>query len=340
MPDRALRIIATLALGLCGAAAGVALGIPAGALIGSSVLVAGLAAAGAPMMVPAPIRNLGFAVIGLSLGAGVTPDSFQRIGSWSLSLAILAVSIAATMLAVAAVLRRVYTLDPETALLSATPGTMSYVLAIAADGRGDAPTVLVLQVLRLLMLATILPILVVSVAAAPVLPPPAHVMAWSQLAGVLALVAMLGWLGARAGLPAAWLVAGMVVNGAAHAVGTVQGAAPAWMLFAGFAVTGAVLGARFTGLSLAVLRRLIVASVATVLLATAIAAAFAEVTHLVTGLPFGQTWIAYAPGGVEAMAAVGLALGYDPAFIAIHHLVRIGFLIAFLPVALRWNRTG
>jgi uncharacterized membrane protein AbrB (regulator of aidB expression) len=35
------------------------------------------------------------------------------------------------------------------------------------------------------------------------------------------------------------------------------------------------------------------------------------------------------------MAAIGLALGYDPAYVAVHHLVRIIFLLATMPVLLR-----
>ena len=41
------------------------------------------------------------------------------------------------------------------------------------------------------------------------------------------------------------------------------------------------------------------------------------------GLPFGQLWLAYAPGGVEAMAAMALALSLDPAFVGAHHVLRI-----------------
>ena len=40
-------------------------------------------------------------------------------------------------------------------------------------------------------------------------------------------------------------------------------------------------------------------------------------------MPFGKTWLAYAPGGVEAMAAMALALRLDPAFVGAHHVLRI-----------------
>jgi len=76
-----------------------------------------------------------------------------------------------------------------------------------------------------------------------------------------------------------------------------------------------------------------------VLLSSVIAALFAGGVAQLTGLPFGQVWVAYAPGGVEAMAAMALALGYDPAFIATHHLSRIVLLLFSLSLLLRLFRS-
>lgn len=63
-----------------------------------------------------------------------------------------------------------------------------------------------------------------------------------------------------------------------------------------------------------------------------IAALFAALAANILGLPFGQLWVSYAPGGVEAMVAMALSLGYDSAFVATHHLFRIILLIFILPV--------
>jgi uncharacterized membrane protein AbrB (regulator of aidB expression) len=54
-----------------------------------------------------------------------------------------------------------------------------------------------------------------------------------------------------------------------------------------------------------------------------------------TGLPLDLVTVAFAPGGVEAMAAVALALGLDPLFVGLHHLTRIFLLIGALPFVAR-----
>ena len=58
------------------------------------------------------------------------------------------------------------------------------------------------------------------------------------------------------------------------------------------------------------------------------------------GLPFGQVWVSYAPGGVEGMSAMALSLGYDPAYVATHHIFRLLLIIAVLPLFMRhWARS-
>lgn len=55
----------------------------------------------------------------------------------------------------------------------------------------------------------------------------------------------------------------------------------------------------------------------------------------ILSMSYGQVFVAFAPGGVEAMAAMALSLGYDPAFVAVHHLYRIILLIFLLPLILK-----
>jgi hypothetical protein len=99
-----------------------------------------------------------------------------------------------------------------------------------------------------------------------------------------------------------------------------------------------VIGARFTRIPLADIRRLISGALAVVIVSSLIAALFALFTANLLSLPFGQVWVSYAPGGVEAMAAMALSLGYDSAYVATHHLFRIILLIFTLPVLLKFFR--
>ncbi|MDT8326572.1 MAG: AbrB family transcriptional regulator, partial [Roseovarius sp.] len=285
---------------------------------------------------PDGLRDLAFATIGVSLGSGVSEEVLDQIGTWGISLSILIVSLIVTVLAGRLLLTRIFGLDAQTATLASSPGTMSNAVAIAAEGTGDATAVMFLQLMRVLALVILVPPLAVALEPAEAAPALLQAqMNLPALIGLLVTAMLLGMVGRRLGLPAASLLSGMVISSAAHAGGVVQGATPAWVIFAAFALTGAVLGSRMSRVTLSQISRYAFAGLSTVATAMIVSLIFALLAVELTTLPFSQIWIAYAPGGVEAMAAIGLSLGVDPAYVAVHHFVRIFALIFIVPITLK-----
>lgn len=332
-----LRIAALTSLAaLAGAGIAALLGVPAGALVGAMLAVALMAALGHAVTVPATVRDLAFLVIGISLGAGIDASVLPQLPGWSISLLGLAVALVATMAASTFVLQRVFAVDWQTAVLASAPGTLSNVVAIAVEGKGDASAVTILQLMRLMILVTLVPPLATMLGAPETAAGAARpVMPLLIFAGLLAVGLPLGRFAGRHGISAACLLTGIVLSGVAHGAGLIHGAAPSWMVFLGFTMTGAVLGTRISKVDLRSVLKLAGAGAVVVAMALGMALLFALVTQALTGLPLGQILIAYAPGGVEAMAAIGLALGYDPAFVAAHHFARILILLVLVPAFLR-----
>jgi hypothetical protein len=321
-------------IGLGGAVCAAQVGLPAAGLIGSSIAVAIAATFGVAMAIPQRLRDLAFGVIGISLGAGVQEDALRQIGSWSGSLILLALSLLATLLIGAALLRRGFGMDAETAFLASSPGTMSNAIAIALEGHGNVTTITILQVMRLLVLVAVVPPLATALDAETGMISYAAPMGLVPLAGLLVFTLGFGIPATLWKVPAACLLVGMIFSAVAHVFDIAHGPAPAWAIFIAFVITGTAVGTRLTSISPREL--LAMGRAGAVLIGTAIAVsmAFATLAATVTGLPWGQIWIAYAPGGVEAMAAIGLALGYDPAFVAIHHFARIVILVFMVPFLL------
>ena len=90
-----LRLVETLIIGAIG---GAALGLakfPAGWLSGAIISVAIAALARRPVRVPRILGQCANIVLGISLGASVTPDSVARMTSWPASLAVLALAMTA-----------------------------------------------------------------------------------------------------------------------------------------------------------------------------------------------------------------------------------------------------
>jgi membrane AbrB-like protein len=337
--DGARSLAVALAAGLAGAGGATLVGVPAAALIGSTVAVTLAAFLRLRPAIPGMLRNVAFLVIGVTLGAGVTPHFLSDIANWPVSLAMLAVTMAGVMVVSGALLQRGYGLDPVTARLATSPGALSYCLSLAASGIGDLRAVMVLQSLRLLVITLLLPPIIAVVGAGP---DAAGLHSLGEIgygasALILAVAFVAGLVGERVNLPAAYLLVGLTISAATHAAGLVEGRLPVPLTFLGFTVTGAVIGARFSGLTRQELSRLGSAGLAAASAALAISAVASLLTAWIVGLPFGQGWVAFAPGGVEAMSSMALSLGYDPVFVATHHVFRIVVLIAVMPLLLRFG---
>src|SRR4051812_19521830 len=82
----------TLLLAAVGALFFVWVNFPAGLICGSMVAVATAALAGRPMVVPGNLAKLTFFVIGISLGANVSPRTLHGIVDWPASMILISVS--------------------------------------------------------------------------------------------------------------------------------------------------------------------------------------------------------------------------------------------------------
>ena len=331
-------MLATLGLGTAGGGLSAALGLPAPWLAGSMMAVAAAALAGAPVNVPAPLRNAAFALLGASMGAAVTPETVAQMRAWPLSIAILAGSVVATMLVASTYLERVHGWDRPTARYSSVPGALTSVLILAATSKADLPRVAVAQSVRLFTLVALMPSLIrlwggdphAAAFAAPVSGTAPEVTA-TLAASALGAAAM-AWLRVPGGV----LLGAMVASAVLHGSGLAGGRLPPWLMVTGFIATGAVIGSRFRGTRLTILRNTVPGALGAVMLALALSALFAAGGQALLGLPFGQLWLAFAPGGVEAMAVMALALQLDPAFVGAHHVLRILGLNMTSPV---WGRS-
>ncbi len=152
------RLAETLLLAVAGGAAFGMLGIPAGWLSGAMLLVAMAALAGRPMTIPAPLTRAIFVLIGVSLGAVVTPETLQGMAVWPLSLAVLLVALVCMHAAATAYLVYFHRWDTVSALLAAAPGALSQVVAVSTETGADIRAVAIVQTMRVVIVSVGLPV--------------------------------------------------------------------------------------------------------------------------------------------------------------------------------------
>ena len=131
--------------------------MPAGLVSGSVLAVATAALLRRPTRVPLWLARICFVLIGMLLGAVVTPETLAGITTWPLSVALLMVSTICTMVVTTFYLRLAHGWDPLSALLGASPGAMAQVVALAAEFGADMRGVAIVQTMRVLVVTIGLP---------------------------------------------------------------------------------------------------------------------------------------------------------------------------------------
>jgi len=336
LPPDPATLAATLAIGAMGAVLALLLHLPAPYLTGPAALVTLAGVLGMRTRVPLALRDGCFLVIGMSMGTGVNPQILAAAAHWPLSLVTLSAALLLIFLGGAAILQRWLGFDRTSALLAATPGHLSYILSLSADTKSDLSTITVAQSLRVLILTLLVPLAVAVLTDADLSMSarPEGTMALIHLAAVLILAAIVGAGLKRTNMPAAFLMGGFIVSALSHGTGVTPGLVPGWLGIPSFAIMGTLIGTRFSGITLAQILR--ASGAAGVLTALALVATLgaALIMHWVLGLPVTNLLIAYAPGGLETMAAMSVMLDADPAFVAFHHAFRILLLTFLVPVFL------
>ena len=331
------RFAATLAVGTAGGGLFALLGAPAPWLTGAVAATAGVSLAGVKLGMPPWLRAVAFVFLGANMGATVTPETIVLMWRWPLGLLGLALCIAAIMGSVAFYLERVHGFDRATARLAAIPGNVGYVMALAAEIPCDAARLTIIQMMRLGAMVLLMPMLLVVTGIAPAsqaVPrgPAAHPVVPLELVLLLAAGVIGGLAFKRLRLPAPQLFGAMLAAALLYGSGAFTTGMPGWMLAPAFVVTGSMVGTNFAGMDLKLLRATLLASIGNVLIGSGVALLFAGPVATLLGLPVAQLWLAYAPGGVETMAVMALAMGFDAAFVGTHHAVRFVLLGIYVPV--------
>lgn len=333
-PDRITvlaRLAETLAIGGVGGMALGWLGMPAGYLSGSILAVSIAALAGRPMRVPAPFARVIFVVLGISLGAVVTPETLTGITSYPLSIAALLVATGAVGFGCTAYLRAVHGWGKVDAYLASAPGAMSQVLIAGAELGADLRAIAIVQSTRVVILAIGLPagLALMGLAGHAARPDPGpltlHVI--DELAILVAAGAAGAWLAHRLRLPGGLLFGAMITSAVLHGAGLIHAVLPWWVTNTAALALGAVIGARFTNTPLRLLLHYLGAAFGSFAVAVIITAVFAAGVVSLLSMRAAEVMIAYAPGSVDAMMLLALALHLDPVFVGAHHVVRI-FLVA------------
>ncbi|MBD8686207.1 MULTISPECIES: AbrB family transcriptional regulator [unclassified Rhizobium] len=333
--------ILTAIIGCLGALVAFMIGLPAPFLCGPAIAVTAAGLGGLRLSVPKSLRNATFVVVGISMGTSVTPDVIDAAKTWPLSFLAVLVTVVILLYVAYWILHHGFGYDRNTAMLAASPGHLSYIISLTAETKSDLASVSVIQSVRVLALTLAVPLLVeyldlVSIDPIVLISPMPPLVLGLTILGSLAV----GWIFMRWRFPAALLLGGVAVSIFIHITGLASGGVPNWLSQPTYIVLGSLIGTRFSRASLRDMRKAFLAggvvTVAVVLLASIVALLVSRLT----GVPINAVMIAFAPGGLETMAAMAVMMHADTAYVGSHHVLRLLFLSVLMPWVLRKKPTA
>jgi len=225
-------------------------------------------------------------------------------------------------------------MDKRSSTLASSPGHLSFVLSISSDIKGQTAQITVIQSTRVLTLTLLTPLIVMLTNDSVVLGRMINLnelMPFLDLFMLMAVSILSGFFIQKTRIPAAYLIAGMCCSTLSNGMGLTQGEVPPFFSILAFVILGTLIGARFVSVNVLQLRSSFFAGVLLTLIGAFFSLLFAYITYKITGLNFVETIIAFAPGGLETMVAMGTLVEADPTYVAIHHITRIFFLSFLVP---------
>jgi membrane AbrB-like protein len=275
-------------------------------------------------------------VLGVLLGSAFTPEVVAKAAQWPVTIVGLAVYIAVIAGLLYLYFTKVQGYDPATAYFSATPGGLNEMVIAGQAMGGDERTIALTHGARVLLVVLVIPFWfrytegerAITAAVGPSLT--GLSLADIAVLGACAVVGLV--VGKLIRLPAYRIVGPMLLSSAVHLAGWTETAPPWEVVAIAQVVVGSAVGSRFSGVPLERVLKTIGVSLGSTGLMLVTTVLFALALSRFTGIDFEPVVLAFSPGGLAEMSLIALSLGIETAFVAAHHVLRIGMIVIAAPL--------
>lgn len=283
--------------------------------------------------------------LGVLIGATFNQAVLAQAGQWWLTLSMMIVTTVVVTVIGYQFLRRARGYEPPLALLCSVPGGQAEAIAMAREMVDRDYVVALFHLVRVVIVFVSTPMLLGLIEGQQAVDRSNTVLL--TMPSIFSLPTMdiltfiglglVGWLIARTGrVPMPHLIGPVGISTLFHLMGWAElPRVNEFVILAQLAIGGAV-GARLAKVPFReLLGYLCDACATTTLILTAYILATVAVAKA-TGVSFLTAWLAFVPGGLYEVTLLALIFGFDVAFVAFHHTIRVMLIFLSLPaMALR-----
>lgn len=293
---------------------------------------------GMPLLAIKPLNAAMRTILGVAVGASVTlPFLVSLPGLWQ-TLVFVPIMILLIGAIGVPYFQKLCGYDFPTSYYASMPGGLQDMLVFGAEAGGNLRAISLIHATRVLIIVTALPALLTIFWDVDLTQPPgapASSIAPVELA-LMAFCGIAGWRMAKVvGLFGASILGPLILTAGFSLAGLITHRPPAEAIWAAQFFIGITIGVNYRGITLAELRKDVLAGVgfsAILVLLTAIALVIVSALSLA---PQREALLALAPGGQAELVVLSIIVGADVGFVIAHHLFRIFVVILGAPLAAR-----
>ena len=339
------KIVFTLFVALISAIAFQLANIPAPFFLGSLIGVFIIGASIRQTQTLLTIANWFYlpVIIGISvmIGTNFTPDIFQNAQKWSLTISIMIVATICVTLISFQFLTKIKLYEPKQAFLCSIPGGQAEAVIMARELVEKDYVVALFHLVRIAVVFISTPILLALIEGNLAIKRSNEILAempnltdlsFIQIIMFLALCFGGYWLARLFKIPLPHLLGPIFLSSILHITGMVELNRISEVVIIAQLTIGASVGARLAQISLFELKTALFDACITSAIIIATYLLVAWLILVTTNVTFLSIWLAFVPGGLYEATILALIFGFDVAFVAFHHLVRVLLIFVSMPI--------
>lgn len=294
-----------------------------------------------PIMFSPPAK----AILGLTIGSAFVPEILNHIGSWLISLSIVIPFVFIIAIGGTFYYWKFLSLDRMTAFFSAIPGGILVMVSIGEEMGANVYKVALMQTTRLLLVIFSLPLIIkhwahVGLNSNITFTPTIRVMSISDLVLLTLLGAVGIWGGKRLKMSGGDLIMPMILSSIFYLNGWIISKPPDEILKLVQIVLGSSIGFSFLGVPMKDIIKTIISTIGYFILLLLTCFLTIILVHKITDIDLLSIILAFAPGGHSAINIIAIVVGANIPYVALHHVLRIFFIMTISPIFAKKFKKG
>ena len=312
--------------------------IPLAWMIGPMIASSLMALSGFQVLMPRIALSSILIILGLHIGNYIDQNLLSQMVNWIWTTVIMLLYIIVSILVVSKYLQKFSDYKEKTSIFSAAPGALGPLMILAEYEKSDLSQVATAHLIRLIIIITLFPFIIVSLYPAEALElEKFDYMSQNHWNLVLLIIASLFFIYFfdKAKVPAALLSGTLVASGILQIFDIASYKLPDASINFCLLILGASVGCRFANKTFKeVANNSLHGLVATILLVLlGLAAAF--IATFFVDNNFLTLILSFCPGGIYEVAVIAIAFDLEPDFVAFHHIIRLLMILFVVPIILK-----